>query len=190
MATVGDSRDNFYYFEGINVTDSVSGVAGAFINTEIIQQQNVTTGGLAAEFIGATGLVSNVVTKSGGNDFSGSVNYYLQNDSLVESNKNRADDSFSTYDTAFTLGGPIARDKAWFFGSFRLVESRAGRLRSRRQLPAYGYPGRRAGVRQDQLRADLQQSAHRHLPRRPLGARRQFRRGDLESAGHVRRSGW
>ncbi len=119
--SVGDSRDNFYYFEGINVTDSVSGVAGAFINTEIIQQQNVTTGGLAAEFIGATGLVSNVVTKSGGNDFSGSVNYYLQNDSLVETNKNRADDSFSTYDTAFTLGGPIARDKAWFFGSFRLV---------------------------------------------------------------------
>ncbi len=119
--TVGDSRDNFYYFEGINVTDSVSGVAGAFINTEIIQQQNVTTGGLAAEFIGATGLVSNVVTKSGGNDFSGSVNYYLQNDSLVESNKNRGDDSFSTYDTAFTLGGPIAKDKAWFFGSFRLV---------------------------------------------------------------------
>ena len=119
--SVGDSRDNFYYFEGINVTDSVSGVAGAFINTEIIQQQNVTTGGLSAEFVGATGLVSNVVTKSGGNDFSGSVNYYLQNDSLVESNKNRADDSFSTYDTAFTIGGPIVRDKAWFFGSFRLV---------------------------------------------------------------------
>jgi hypothetical protein len=122
LGTVGDSRDNFYYFEGINVTDSVSGVAGAFINTEIIQQQNVTTGGLLnAEFIGATGLVSSVVTKSGGNDFSGSVNYYLQNDSLVESNKNRADDSFSTYDTAFTLGGPIVKDKAWFFGSFRLV---------------------------------------------------------------------
>jgi hypothetical protein len=118
---VGDSRDNFYYFEGINVTDSVSGVAGAFINTEIIQQQNVTTGGLAAEFIGATGLVSSVVTKSGGNEFSGSVNYYFQNDSLVSDNKNRADDSFSTYDTAFTLGGPIVQDKAWFFGSYRLV---------------------------------------------------------------------
>lgn len=119
--TVGDSRDNFYYFEGIDVTDSVSGVAGAFINTEIIQEQSVSTGGLAAEFVGATGLVSNVITKSGGNNFSGSVNYYFQNDSLVETNDHRQDAGFDTFDTAFTLGGPIVRDKAWFFTSFRLV---------------------------------------------------------------------
>jgi len=118
---VGSSSDNFYYFEGINVTDGVNGTSGANINTEIIQEQSVATGGLEAQFVGATGLVSNVVTKSGGNDLSGSVNYFFQNDSLVSDNKNREDAGFSTYDTAFTLGGPIVRDKAWFFTSYRLV---------------------------------------------------------------------
>ncbi len=119
---VGRSTDNLYYFDGINVTDRTAGTNGANLNTEIIQEQSVLTGAIPAEFIGAPGLISNVVTKSGGNQFSGSVNYYLQNDSLVESNKNFADETFSTFDAAFTLGGPIVRDKAWFFGSFRQVE--------------------------------------------------------------------
>ena len=118
---VGSSSDNFYYFEGINVTDGVAGTSGANINTEIVQEQSVLTGGLEAQFVGATGLVSNVITKSGGNDISGSVNYYFQNDSLVDDNDNRQDASFSTYDTAFTLGGPVVKDTAWFFTSYRLV---------------------------------------------------------------------
>lgn len=118
---LGVSRDNYYYIEGINVTDPVQGTFGANLNTEIIQEQSVLTGGIPAEFIGAPGLVSNVVTKSGGNDYAGSLNYYFQNDSLVEDNENLPDASFSTYDTAFTIGGPIVRDKAWFFGSYRLL---------------------------------------------------------------------
>jgi len=119
---VGRSTDNLYYFDGINVTDRTAGTNGANLNTEIIQEQSVLTGAIPAEFIGAPGLISNVVTKSGGNQFSGSLNYYLQNDSLVDSNKNFADDSFSTFDTAFTLGGPVVRDKAWFFVSLRQTE--------------------------------------------------------------------
>jgi hypothetical protein len=118
---VGTSTDNLYYFDGINVTDRTSGTFGANLNTEIIQEQSVLTGAIPAEFVGAPGLISNVVTKSGGNDFSGSINYYHQDDSLVEDNDNREDASFSTYDTAATLGGPIVRDKAWFYGSYRLV---------------------------------------------------------------------
>ncbi len=113
------STDNNYYFDGINVTDRDTGGNGADLNTEIIQEQSVLTGAIPAEFVGVPGLVSNVVTKSGGNQFSGSVNYYFQNDSLVEDNKNFPDESFSTTDAAFTLGGPIWRDKAWFFASYR-----------------------------------------------------------------------
>ena len=118
---LGVSRDNFYYFEGINVTDPVQGTFGANLNTEIIQEQSVLTGGIPAEFIGSPGLISNVVTKSGGNQFSGTLNYYFQNDSLVEDNKNATDSAFSTYDTAFTLGGPIVKDKLWFFSSYRIT---------------------------------------------------------------------
>ena len=119
---VGRSTDNLYYFDGINVTDRTAGTNGANLNTEIIQEQSVLTGAIPAEFVGAPGLISNVVTKSGGNQFSGSVNYYTQSDSFVEDNKNFADDSFSTFDAAATLGGPIWKDKAWFFVSFRQVE--------------------------------------------------------------------
>lgn len=120
LGEVGRSTDNFYYFDGIDVTDHNSGTFGANMNTEIIQEQSVLTGGIPAEFVGAPGLISNVVTKSGGNQFSGSVNYYFQDDGLVEDNENFADESFSTFDTAATLGGPIAQDRAWFFASFRI----------------------------------------------------------------------
>jgi len=119
---VGYSSDNLYYFDGINVTDRTTGTNGADLNTEIIQEQSVLTGAIPAEFIGVPGLVSNVVTKSGGNQFSGSLNYYFQDDSLVENNDHFQDETFSAFDTAFTLGGPIVRDKAWFFTSFRRVE--------------------------------------------------------------------
>jgi len=117
----GVSRDNFYYIEGIDVTDAYQGVTGANLNTEIIQEQSVTTGGIPAEFIGAPGLVSSVITKSGGNEFHGSVNYFFQNDSLMQDNKHVESSAFSAYDAAFTLGGPIMRDKAWFFASYRLL---------------------------------------------------------------------
>ena len=119
---VGRSTDNLYYFDGINVTDHTTGTNGANLNTEIIQEQSVLTGAIPAEFVGAPGLISNVVTKSGGNEFSGSVNYYLQSDSFVEDNDHFAEESFSTFDAAVTFGGPILRDKAWFFASFRQTE--------------------------------------------------------------------
>ncbi len=60
--------------------------------------------------------------KAGSNNFSGSVNYFFQNDSLQSANKNLEDQKFSTFDAAGTLGGPIIQDKAWFFASYRRVE--------------------------------------------------------------------
>jgi hypothetical protein len=118
---VGISADNVYYFDGIDVTDRVTGTFGANLNTEIIQEQHVITGAIPAEFVGAPGLISNVVTKSGSNNVQGSANYFFQNDNLVAENKNASAETFSTKDTAFTLGGPIYRDKAWFFGSYRYL---------------------------------------------------------------------
>jgi len=116
---VGISADNVYYFDGINVTDPVSGTFGANLNTEIIQEQHVITGAIPAEFVGAPGLISNVITKSGSNSFHGSGNYFFQNSSLVAENENGAAEEFSTKDNAFTFGGPAFKDKAWFFGSYR-----------------------------------------------------------------------
>jgi hypothetical protein len=120
--TAGVSSDNVYYIDGINITDNLTGTFGANFNSEIIQEQQIITGGVTAEYEGGHGLISRVVTKSGSNEFHGSVNYYAQSDSLVADNKNLPDSTFSTFDTAFTLGGPILRDKLWFFGSLQRKE--------------------------------------------------------------------
>jgi hypothetical protein len=116
---VGISADNVYYFDGINVTDPVTGTFGANLNTEIIQEQHVITGGIPAEYVGAPGLISNVITKSGSNTYHGSANYFFQNSDLVAENKNAGGETFSTKDSAFTFGGPALRDKVWFFASYR-----------------------------------------------------------------------
>ena len=120
---MGRSADNVYYFDGINVTDPVTGTFGANLNTEIIQEQKVITGGIPAEFVGAAGLISNVITKSGTNVFHGSANYFFQNASLVAENQNGPAEEFSTKDNAYTFGGPGLRDRLWFFGSYRYNES-------------------------------------------------------------------
>lgn len=116
----GTSTDNVYILDGVDVTDSNTGTFGSNINSEIIQEQQILTGGIPAEYAGGTGLVSKVVTKSGSDEFHGSVNYYLQNDSVVAKNKHNTSSGFSTYDAAVTLGGPIIKEKLWFFGSYQL----------------------------------------------------------------------
>ena len=116
----GTSTDNVYILDGVDVTDSNTGTFGSNINSEIIQEQQILTGGIPAEYSGGSGLVSKVVTKSGSDEFHGSVNYYLQNDKLVSNNEHNTNSGFSTYDTAVTLGGPIVPGKLWFFGSYQL----------------------------------------------------------------------
>lgn len=115
----GSSSDNIYILDGVNVTDPVTGTFGANFNSEIIQEQQVITGGVPAEYEGGAGLISSVITKSGSNEWHGSLNYYFQNDGLVQDDKHGESAGFSTYDTAFTLGGPILRDRLWFFGSYQ-----------------------------------------------------------------------
>ncbi|RZA21419.1 MAG: TonB-dependent receptor [Lysobacteraceae bacterium] len=115
----GASSDNVYFLDGVDVTDHQTGTFGANFNSEIIQEQQVLTGGVPAEYAGGSGLISKVVTKSGSDEFHGSINYYLQNDNLVAKDKHNTSGGFSTYDAAVTLGGPIIKERLWFFGSFQ-----------------------------------------------------------------------
>ena len=115
----GTSSDNVYLIDGVDVTDSNTGTFGANFNSEIIQEQQVITGGVPAEYAGGSGLISKVITKSGSDEWHGSLNYYLQNDNLVNKDKHGESAGFSTYDTAFTLGGPIVKEKLWFFASYQ-----------------------------------------------------------------------
>jgi hypothetical protein len=120
--TAGTSTDNVYFIDGINITDNLTGTFGANFNSEIIQEQQIITGGVPAEYEGGQGLISRVTTKSGSNEWHGSLNYYMQSDSLVADNENLPDSTFSTFDTAFTLGGPLIKDQLWFFASLQRKE--------------------------------------------------------------------
>ncbi len=121
----GDAASsNNYFLEGIDVTDSVTGFASAGLNTQIIQEQTVTTTAVTAEYSGG-GLVSNVVTKSGGNDFSGSLEIYVQASDLEAGDQQDPNASLELVDVAATLGGPIKKDKAWFFLGYRVLDERA-----------------------------------------------------------------
>jgi hypothetical protein len=126
------SRDNLYFLDGVNITGFVSQDALMTFNNEVIQEQELMTSGVPAEYGGGKGVVGNIVTKSGGNRFSGSANFYMQSEDLWlgygGSEYDAADDPTmleafqdNQYDTAATFGGPIIKDRVWFFlsGQYR-----------------------------------------------------------------------
>ncbi len=131
-ATLGGS-DNLYSLEGVDITGMSSQKAGMTFNDEVIQEEQVITSGVSAEYGGGKGVITNIITKTGGNRLSGSLNYYLQKKSFWGTFKGRAasDSRLQSYkddkyDTAGTLGGPILKDKLWFFvsGQYRDNSSR------------------------------------------------------------------
>lgn len=131
------TRDNAYQVDGINLNDPVIGTQGVFVNTDIMEEMSVQTGGISAEFGGASGAVVNVVTKSGGNKFSGSASVYYNRESFQSDNTKgtplegeSSGDKFRLEPT-LAVGGPLIKDKLWFFGSVSMVK--------REQLIA-GYP--------------------------------------------------
>ncbi len=69
------SGDNVYLVDGVDTTDPRTQTWGTAINFDTIQEVQVQTAGMAAEFGRVQGGVVNLVTRSGGNDFHGSVRY-------------------------------------------------------------------------------------------------------------------
>jgi hypothetical protein len=107
---------------------------------ENVQEFRVESSGYTAELGTGTGGQVNVVTKSGGNDFHGAVFEYLRNDALdarnhFDSLRNNADEVISEADKSRldqnqfggSIGGPIMKDRAFFFGSYEGYRLRAGR---------------------------------------------------------------
>jgi hypothetical protein len=84
----GSGLENNYIVDGVNITDSGFGGAGAYnssygslgagVTTDFIKETQVKTAGFEAEYGQSTGGVVNVVTKSGGNSFNGSLFGYFR----------------------------------------------------------------------------------------------------------------
>jgi outer membrane receptor protein involved in Fe transport len=115
--------ENNYILDGINVTDPAFGGSGANLPFEFVQEVEIKTGAFGAEYGRATGGIFNVITKSGGNEFRGDAFAYFTSKSFVRGTKNfpftgSAANGFSEIDAGVDIGGPIKKDKVWFFGAF------------------------------------------------------------------------
>jgi outer membrane receptor protein involved in Fe transport len=115
--------ENNYILDGVNVTDPAFGGSGANLPFEFVQEVEIKTGAYGPEYGRSTGGIFNVITKSGGNQFHGDIFGYGTTKGLVREVKNfpftgSAFTGFSEADVGGDIGGPIVKDKLWFFGAF------------------------------------------------------------------------
>lgn len=117
--------ENAYFIDGQDTTDPLTGTWGTLYNYDAIAEVEIQTSGFEAEFGRSTGGLVNVLTKSGGNQFSGTLDLRYQGDNFQKSgdeyDASQLESSFQ--DISATLGGPLARDKLWFFAAYELVNS-------------------------------------------------------------------
>ena len=115
--------ENNYILDGVNTTDPAFGGSGANLPFEFVQEVEIKTGAYGPEYGKSTGGIFNVITKSGGNEFHGDIFGYGTTKGLVREVKNfpftgSAFSGFSEADVGGDIGGPIVKDKLWFFGAF------------------------------------------------------------------------
>jgi hypothetical protein len=115
--------ENSYYIDGVNTSGVEYGFQGKELNFEFIQEVDVKTGGYEAEYGRSTGGIISVITKSGGNQFSGDAFGYSDRDSLQETAKDVVSTSgtlkgFNKSDWGGDVGGYIMKDKLWFFAAY------------------------------------------------------------------------
>jgi hypothetical protein len=116
-------QDNTYLLDGFDATnwyDRFPNLAASGLPFDAVQEVALHTAGFEAEFGQATGGVVNVVTRSGGNLFTGTVDVRYADSGLEESGDHYdPDDQVSRFSrVSATLGGPILRDRLWFFVTY------------------------------------------------------------------------
>src|SRR5688572_17599458 len=123
--------ENQYIIDGLNTTGVELGTEAKTMNFDFIQEVQVITGGLPAEYGRVTGGVVNAITKSGGNEFKGDVFAYGAGGTLQSDNATAGERPATTTtvrdvsdekDFGVTLGGFVVRDRLWFFGAYDRVQ--------------------------------------------------------------------
>ena len=125
-----NTRFNSITIDGVNVNDTFGLESNNLptikqpVSIEAIQSVQVNLSNYDVTQKGYTGANINAVTKSGGNELSGSVFYVTRDDSMAGQRYNRATDTyfdpppFKETTKGFTLGGPIIKDKLFFFAAY------------------------------------------------------------------------
>ncbi len=137
----GADSENSYLVEGQDTENISGGYSKANVPFQFIQEVEIKTSGVTAEYGGALGGVVNVVMKKGGNEYHGELfttyessgmdannnNIYLRYDPTAApapgfdppaQEYNPGKDHFRTLQPGFSVGGPIKKDRLWFFLGF------------------------------------------------------------------------
>jgi hypothetical protein len=129
------ARSNNITIDGADNNDnSVNAVRGT-VSQEAVQEFQIVTNSYAPEFGRASGAVVNIVTKSGTNDFHGNLFGFLRHRSFQARNAFSISDdpAYTRAQFGGTLGGPIKKDRTFFFAAFE---------QTRRQETAFSVIGR------------------------------------------------
>lgn len=124
--SVGGARpsQNLFQLDGTTINDALNNTPGSaqglLVGVETIKEFRVLTNTFSAEYGRVSGGVFVAVTKSGTNDFHGSAFEFLRNDNLDARNffDRPSKPEFRRNQFGFTAGGPIIKDKTFFFGSY------------------------------------------------------------------------
>ncbi len=125
------SGNTNFLIDGLSNKNTVNGGPAAPFNQETIAEFQVLTTGYKAEFGQASGAIVNVITRSGDNQYHGLASLFHRNNAFDSSNsldKTKTEAPFLLrWDYSLALGGPIIKDRVFFFGS-------AERIREVRRL--------------------------------------------------------
>lgn len=129
VAHGSSERNNSWNVDGVNTNDPVVGTAGTTPSSEVLQEVAISVGGVGADQGSSGGAIINAVTKSGGNNFSGSAAVYYNTESFNGDNtkgtplEGSASGEKFNFQPSVSLGGPVIKNKLWFFGSYSLENS-------------------------------------------------------------------
>ena len=129
-AIMGERAGNIsYLMNGFSNNDDFRGGVLQPLTQDVVKEFEVISAGYKAEFGHGSGGVVNVITKSGTDSLLGSAFTFGRNDSLDSSNVNGQDPpKLKRYDYGLTLGGPVRRQKSWFFASAEKVQETRGAI--------------------------------------------------------------
>src|ERR1700752_4571100 len=113
-------RSNLVQVDGADNTDNSVNASRSTVSQEAVQEFQVVTNSFAAEFGRSAGGVVNVVTKSGTREFHGNLFGFLRHRSFQARNAFAPieDPPFTRTQYGFTLGGPLEKDRTFFFFAF------------------------------------------------------------------------
>ena len=111
--------ENRYFIDGADATDVYRGISGTQLPYNFVREVEVRSGAYEAEFPSALGGIVNAITYSGGNEMHGQVFGFVTDNRFSGSPRNSVAKppigSYSEYDVGVSLGGPIVRDRLWYY---------------------------------------------------------------------------